>query len=588
MSAINIKEYHAKSSAGKTVKLWQKYERDIRGHIDGNLDGELITTRRPNEGKDSYAYRKKVWQAVTRQYFSGVMMSLQKIRKSDDFAYRWPVNDVEFNIASDESLRKYIEVTFPHFGSLDYWYWNYCFQQSLIDANAVSIIWPENIVKKDNEYYRPVPHIFNSSSIREHLHNELIVVRSDEEAYYRSGNRDYDAAVYYSVDRESIVKYVQTDARGNFSAQEWFHGLGYLPVVKLYGQIESTNDNRLTAISRLYGMVPYLNEAAREYSDMQIEVVQHIHSTLWTLQQAECKDCKGIGTKPSQTGPVVCPSCKGAGHYPMNPGEVMVIRNPAPGEAQTPTPPAGFVQKDIEIAKLQNERILSHFYNAYSAINFEFKMNVPISQSGIAKQFDRSEFTNFVYTVAEDAIRHIDSHIKIICDYRYNGIVTSEEQLKMMLPVLSVPVKYDILPESYLTDEIKKLREAKVSPSIINAVEVDFANKKFNYDEETKTKIIAAYEIDPFAGVSEDDLMIRLSNGVITKESYYVHANIAYLIDEAIEADSNFLSYPVKQKRDILLSMAKAAISETLPSSQVLNSLQGDMNDGTDNGTTAS
>ena len=46
----------------------------------------------------------------------------------------------------------------------------------------------------------------------------------------------------------------------------------------------------------------------------------------------------------------------------MNPGEVMVIRQPGPGENPVPTPPAGFIQKDIEIAKLQNERILSHIY----------------------------------------------------------------------------------------------------------------------------------------------------------------------------------------------------------------------------------
>ena len=41
-----------------------------------------------------------------------------------------------------------------------------------------------------------------------------------------------------------------------------------------------------------------------------------------------------------------------------------------------------------------------------------------------------------------------------------------------MQPTLAVPVKYDILPESMLIDEIKRLRDAKVNPSIINAAEL--------------------------------------------------------------------------------------------------------------------
>ena len=54
-------------------------------HIDGSLPEKLVSERRPNEGKDAHKYRKDIWQAVTRQMFTGVIMSLQKIRKSDDY-----------------------------------------------------------------------------------------------------------------------------------------------------------------------------------------------------------------------------------------------------------------------------------------------------------------------------------------------------------------------------------------------------------------------------------------------------------------------------------------------------------------------
>ena len=64
--------------------------------------------------------------------------------------------------------------------------------------------------------------------------------------------------------------------------------------------------------------------------------------------------------------------------------------------------------------------------------------------------------------------------------------------------------------------------------------------------------------------------MIRLSNGVISK-AYYVHANIIYLIDEAVNMDQNFMSYPVVKCREVLMQMAKQELAEMAPSGRVLS-----------------
>ena len=66
-------------------------------------------------------------------------MSLQKIRKSDDYVWKWNEQARPNNVAKDELLREYTEKKFPLFGSLDNWYWSVCFPQSLKDANAVSL-----------------------------------------------------------------------------------------------------------------------------------------------------------------------------------------------------------------------------------------------------------------------------------------------------------------------------------------------------------------------------------------------------------------------------------------------------------------
>ena len=53
--------------------------------------------------------------------------------------------------------------------------------------------------------------------------------------------------------------------------------------------------------------------------------------------------------------------------------------------------------------------------------------------------------------------------------------------------------------------------------------------------------------------------MVR-SNGVISKGAYFLHANIVYLIDEAVAAD-RILYGPVVKRREILMGMAKQELA---------------------------
>ena len=70
--------------------------------------------------------------------------------------------------------------------------------------------------------------------------------------------------------------------------------------------------------------------------------------------------------------------------------------------------------------------------------------------------------------------------------------------------------------------------------------------------------------------------MVRLSNGVISKEAHFLHANIVCLIDEAVAVDQNFMSYPVVKRREILLGMAKKELAEMAPSGRVLDMVNND------------
>ena len=102
-----------------------------------------------------------------------------------------------------------------------------------------------------------------------------------------------------------------------------------------------------------------LDEAAREYSDLQAEIVQHIHSEKYAYTNSECPECHGAGTVRDKDGKnVTCTKCHGTGSVlQVSPYGVHLINAAKAGEQQLPAPPIGYIQKSADIARLQDERV---------------------------------------------------------------------------------------------------------------------------------------------------------------------------------------------------------------------------------------
>lgn len=566
MAIIDITPYH---TGGKRHQFYAdsvKQFNEIKTHALGEMPRELITKRRPGESELIKKYREEIYIPKTQSAVSKVFNSLQKIRKSQDYVWIFDETIVPPIIANEERPSYYLMKDFPKYDSLDNWFWSVCFNQYLMDANAFIVVMPMNPEKADNEYYKPYPMLFNSPAVLDYKEDELLVVKSSERSVYRSGNRTYDGDVYYSIDQFSICKYEQIDGKGNFSVTEFIHNLGELPIVRTNGMILKDSIGDALYSSRIHSMIPSLNEAAREWSDLQAEVVQHIHSTLWYLNGKECNMCHGTGLVP-KTGasPVQCDECNGKGMYPFNPYEHIGIKMPTMGEANPPTPPAGYLTKPIEIAKLQDQRVHDHIYHALSSLNMEFLAAVPLSQSGTAKEVDRAELNNFVYSIAEDCVRILDELCDLIIYYRYSGIIPDMSILEKMEPMISVPEKYDLIPESYLVDEISKLRTSKVSPIIVNAAELEYAEKKFNTNSFVKQRLQDIYSLDPLAGMITEDIMVGLSNQAIAKKTYVIHCNIREFVDIAYDNNAEFSKLPLMDKKNVISQIADQWMNATKP-----------------------
>lgn len=557
-------------------------------HADGGYPAPLIDERRPSESEEIKTYRRKIYKSITQNPISKVINSLAKIRRSQDWTIQYDKDNIPKTIREDSTLEKYCEYDYPVYSSVTNWVFSELLKRYLLDANAIVAVLPDSVNIPANEFLQPVARIFSSEQVYDYVEGEYCFLLSDETVrYYSAAGRNFynDGKVFYLITPETVTRFSQT-ARTSEFGEEWSyrHGLGYLPITRVGGVFLKSKSNDVIYESRIAGMAPHLDEAVREYSDLQAEVVQHIHSEKYAYTNTECSHCRGAGyvqepdpEDPSRPSRKECPVCKGSGMVQaVSPYGIHLVNAAKAGEVQVPTPPIGYIQKQVEIVRIQDERVRQHITDALSAINMEYLSQTPLNQSGTAKEVDRDELNNFVNSVAEDLVAVMDKIYGFINDYRYSVLVPDDGIRKAMLPRINVPERFDILSSDYLMQEIASARAAGANPVLIHTMEVEFAKKKFATNPEVGDKIQAVFELDPLPNKTEDEKMTLLANGGITGKDYIISCNVVPFITRAVEADRDFYKKPLAEKRKILEGFAEEVAEQNSAADEIFReALQG-------------
>lgn len=549
----------------KTMEKCKAFE----PHSEGCYPEHLIGCRRPNEPLEVKEYRKEIWVPKTKPTFSRIVSSLSKIRRSPDWSIKYPELGEFGQIREGESLEDYCEKNFPYFESVTNWLFSVCLSKYLTDSNGVVLVMPLNTDIEQTDFLQPYPLLFDCCDVLEYEAGEMAILNNPMGCMYAVKGKMVAGKSYYVVDDITITKYDQVDAKGNMTiAMTYEHGLGILPCFKLGGIVCETEGHNFLYESRIAGILPELDEAVREYSDLQAAKVLHVYPEPWEFTQHECASCKGTGLRrnplwfdgcdgniPLQ---VACDAGCHNGYIASGPYAKLLIRQPSAieGGGAIPNPPKGYVEKDVEIVKLMEESVRQHIYDALAAINFQDLAQVPLVESGIAKAVDRDEQTNTVHAIAEDLIKILDLLYRLSAYYRYKTLYTFEE-IDKMLPSIPVPEKYDIISITNMQTELNTAKTGKTNPVIVNAMEVDFASKRFNTNPTVRDLVALTIKLDPLPNISEDEKMGRLSNKGITKETYIISSNINEFVQRAIDEDRDFPSKPLKEQKKVMLKYAE-------------------------------
>jgi len=572
--AFDIKKYTESGFKhklhGDTVKMYA----ELKVHLDGEYPRELIEERRPSEPLHVKDYRKLIFQHIGKPTINKVITSLNRIRKSKDYAINFAADSQPAVILKGETLQDYFDKGFPFFTSITNWSFTVLLKQMGVDANALCVVMPSDKSWEfaAGQYIKPYPFIFNSDKIIDYVQDEYAVIKSTDTSTFRMGEYTYhNGEVYYYIDRDVTQRWEKKDD-GKFRLMgEFINGYGKLPAWKIGGVVKKTQDADFLLESRLAPMLPYLNEAVREYSDLQAGVVTHLFLEGWEITSVQCPACKGVGKVDTKEGTIKCKNAKCKDGFLMpSPYETTKVKPGKVGDNPVPVPPKGIVAKDVEIIKVQDTRIQNHKYEALASVNMEFLAKVQLAQSGIAKEVDRDETNNYVQSWHEDMVRNQDNIAFHTTEQRYRTVVPNPEKRREMLPVIPVCEKFDVISSSILVDNIGKMRTNKVNPLLINEAEKAFASKEFNAEPEVRARLEMILSLDPLSGLSEDDKMVRLSNRGITQQTYVISSNIMQFVDRAIKENTNFEKLPHAEKIKIITKFADQVIKETSAAAEVI------------------
>lgn len=550
---------------------------DMRVHADGIYPQKMIEERRPNEPLEVKDYRKIIWKPKTKPTFSKIFSELQKIRRSSEWGMRFD-DKLKFPLIREgETLEDYTTKYYPGFDSITNWAFTLLLRKYIIDPNAVCIVLPDfEDEVAETDFVKPIPVIYESHNVIDFVQDDFVVVNDPKGAWYTAADgRRIKGRRIIIVTTKEVIRYDQINGKGEFSISlQEAHELPELPAFQLKGVIIDQIDFNYLYESRIAGIIPELDEALREYSDLQAGKVCHLYAERWEYSQHECTACKGTSRRRNSnyTGPdcnlpefLTCeaPGCVN-GYVVAGPYSKIIIRpnHTLEGQSPVPNPPAGFIEKDVEIIKVMEESVEKHIYSALSAINFEFLGETPLSESGKAKQVDQDALNNTVHSIAEDLVSVIDNVVRITAFFRYKNIYSSED-IFTMLPAINVPERYAVMASTISVEEFKALKESGASAVILAATEMEVANRRLQSDNELLEFVTLCLKLDPLASVTEDNKMSMLSNKGITQVSYIISSNIQEFVKRAMLEDPKFAEKDTKKQLEVLKKYADEVVKST-------------------------
>jgi hypothetical protein len=525
----------------------------------------LIDQRRPTESIVINTYRRMNYTPVTKAPCHKVINSLKKIVKCKDWKIDYSKCEIPGFLPDTDTLEQYCEQVYPMDNSIENWAYKNLVRWVLIDPNALLVVMPINWEEEPGELLKPYSYIIESKDVYDFKEGQLAVFLSPNVNEYKDVNgKTCIGKIIIAVTADTFYECKQSGEE-ELEIVAHPHTASEMPAWILGGESKTPDPYQPYYESFIQCMLPALDDAARDASDLSAEKNMHIFSTMWYTRMQSCTACQGNGYTIALGNQTVCQTCDGTGGITPSPYKAMEINldNAAFTNKNVPIPPAGYLEKDKDMVGLMRSEIQQEIYSALSSINMEFLCETPLNQSGLAKQVDRDELNNFVYGVAYHIVEDIIKNIYwFINEMRYGTVIPNPTIRAKMLPRIPVPQDFNFLSQSDAEDNLIKITGSEVSGELKDLAEMDFLHIKYADQPEIRNKLICIHKHNPFGSYAIADVESMLAAGMVRKLdvvlSIYINVFVAQLLCE----NTDFLDLDFAKQKEILYELAQAKLEE--------------------------
>lgn len=549
---------------------------DMSVHLIGDKPVRLLDDYRPNEPKDVYNYRLKIYEPFTLSSAQKIINTICKIRNNSNFAINFP-KDVPIPDPED-TLENYTENNYPVYGSLLKWIFNVVLECDLNDPNALVCFIPFRPTEDPTAFFEPIGKIFRSDQVIDYSLDDYYTILLDEKSRIKKNNITTDDGLIYLVfTRNEVIEFKQTAVENGVKKfdqiQLFEHNFDETPVFFLGGTYMQKTFPPVFK-SFISGVLPFWNAAIRQQSDLDAQFVQHMY-----LERVEIEvECDAIGCQFQESEGFhgitregeckICQRCNGSGFIQgRSPYGVTKVKKEELGENPQIFPGIVYPIKPIEIVQTSIDYIKSLVTRGFASVNMEFAEQIPLNQSGKAKEHDKEDGNNFILKISDNLFDNIIfNSYRLVNLWRYFQLFNEDKnKLKENMPIINKPTNVDVTTINTMNQEMASLKEAGVSDETLSLLEKDMIDKRFANDKFSRTFLQAVIELDPMPNKREDDKMVILANKGVNQIDYIISSNMKPFLLMAIEEDEEFLSKPRKEKMEVLTKFAEEKVKEATP-----------------------
>lgn len=489
-----------------------------------------------------------------------------KIKKAEDWRINW--GDYDNNLDKNP-LANYTENSFPKFDSVTNWLFNFQLKRIIDDPNGAILYLPLNIEEildteklNPNEPFKPFPFYIKSTAIAEFNEN-ILVYQKTIPARPANGGKASPLKVMYLIDKEEIVRITESDKPNTpEEAKRFTFNADYVPAISCGGFIlELDNDQSGNLFdSFIAPALPFWNKAISGEADLDIDKALHLHPDRWEYGTKACTapNCKnGEVFSPVRFGQQQqsrpCKVCQGTGHVAnRSPFGVLRVNMEKTSQAtgiMPPTPPAGYITRDIESIKITKELIDGKIYDGLSALNLEFLANVPLNTSGKSKEFDRQEIDAYISTVASHLVEVVLRNTYYFCNFWINKTMPEYSSRAKFEPTINTPRKFDLVTTDVWQQRVSNYSKDNSNASARSRAEIKLAEKQYGGNSIDFLYIRDTIELDPLYGKTEDEKVSAHLSGGCTQIDYIISCQIgAFVRRAALESNNKFFGLDYGEK----------------------------------------